>query len=115
MFGFALDSEHLFGHHGTMSRPRVRRRRVGIAAVVSVGLAFSLPAAAGAVRSDAGAMRPVVARQYVVVPGDTLWRIAVRADPGRDPRVVVDQIERENAVEPGSLQPGQVLVLPAAG
>jgi nucleoid-associated protein YgaU len=115
MFGFGLDSEHVFGHHGGMSRARVRRRRAGVAVLASVGLAFSLPAAAGAVRTDAGAMRPVAARRYVVAPGDTLWRIAVRADPGRDPRAVVDQIERENAVDAASLQPGQVLVLPAAG
>jgi hypothetical protein len=115
MFGSDLDSEHVFGHHCSMSRTRVRRRRVGLAFLLSVGLAFSLPAAAGAVRSDAGSVSPVEARQYVVAPGDTLWGIATLVDPGRDPRAVVDQIERENAVDAGSLQPGQVLVLPAAG
>jgi hypothetical protein len=72
MFESHLDSEHAFGHHEAMPRTRVRRRRVGLAAALSVGLAFALPAAAGAVRSDTGATRPVGARQYVVVPGDTL-------------------------------------------
>jgi hypothetical protein len=115
MFEFGVDSEHAFGHDAHMSRTRVRRRRVGLAALLSVALAVGVPAAAGAVRAGAGPMRPVVARQYVVAPGDTLWRIATRADPGRDPRGVIDQIERENAVDPGTLQPGRVLVLPAAG
>jgi nucleoid-associated protein YgaU len=115
MFESGLDSERAFGHDAAMSRTRVRRRRVGLAAVLSVGLAFGLPAAAGAVRTGPGPMRPVVAVEYVVAPGDTLWRIATRADPGRDPREVIDTIERENAVDAATLQPGQVLVLPAAG
>jgi Tfp pilus assembly protein FimV len=98
-----------------MSRTRVRRRRVGLAVLLSLALAVGLPAAAGAVRTGADPMRPVLPRRYVVAPGDTLWRIATRADPGRDPREVIDQIERDNAVDAGALQPGRVLVLPAAG
>jgi Tfp pilus assembly protein FimV len=113
MFEWHLDSEHVFGHDDRMRRTRVRHRRAAVGLVLSLGLAFALPAAASATRTDT--TRPVGASEYVVAPGDTLWRIATRADPGRDPREVIAQIERENAVDAGSLQPGQVLVLPPAG
>lgn len=52
-------------------------------------------------------------RTVVVRPGDTLWSIARRIAPGRDPRGVVDAIVDANGVEAGSLVPGQTLVLPA--
>ena len=63
---------------------------------------------------ESGAEQPVVQRAIVVEPGDTVWAIAVRAAPGRDPRPLADAIERANAVDPGRLVPGQVLVVPAA-
>ncbi len=115
MFECNLDAEHMFGHHGSMTRTRVRRRRAGLAAALAVGIAFGVPAAAATMRADTGAVRPVGAREYVVAPGDTLWDIARRADPGRDPREVIDRIERANGVRPGSLQPGRLLVVPVAG
>jgi Tfp pilus assembly protein FimV len=115
MFECHLDSEQVFGHDIHMSRTRVRRRRLALATMLTVGLAYGVPVAAGAVRTDTNRPRPVVAREYLVAPGDTLWRIAIRADPSRDPRQVIDQIERTNGVGPGSLQPGRVLVLPTAG
>lgn len=49
---------------------------------------------------------------YVVRPGDTLWSIAERLVPGEDPRPLVDALARANAVSPGTLVPGQVLVVP---
>jgi LysM domain len=115
MFEWNLDSEQAFGHDIHMRRTRVRRRRLALAMMLSGGLAYGVPAAAGAVRTDTHALRPVAAREYVVAPGDTLWEIATGADPTRDPREVIDQIERSNGVEPGSLRPGQVLVLPITG
>jgi len=49
-----------------------------------------------------------------VAPGDTLWSIARRLEPARDPRDVVFEIAQVNGVEPGSLVPGQELVIPAS-
>jgi hypothetical protein len=115
MFEWNLDSEQVFGHDIHMTGTPVRRRRLALAMLLSGGLAYGVPAAAGAVRTDTGAFRPVAAREYVVAPGDTLWQIATGADPTRDPRETIEQIERVNGVEPGSLRPGQVLVLPFAG
>lgn len=47
---------------------------------------------------------------YVARPGDTLWSIASRAEPGSDPRPLVDQLEGELDGRP--LEPGTKLVLP---
>ncbi|HXY46093.1 MAG TPA: LysM peptidoglycan-binding domain-containing protein [Acidimicrobiales bacterium] len=47
---------------------------------------------------------------YVVRPGDTLWSIATRLDPGGDPRSLVAQLAAE--VPGGTLQPGARLRLP---
>jgi nucleoid-associated protein YgaU len=46
--------------------------------------------------------------------GDSLWTIARQyGDPNRDVREVVDAISKENGVEPGRLQPGETLRIPA--
>jgi hypothetical protein len=40
----------------------------------------------------------------VVRPGDSLWSVADRLEPGHDPRPVVDELARERggtALEPG--------------
>lgn len=68
-----------------------------------------------AARSLAGAgdPRPVVRSSYVIRAGDTLWSIAERADPGADPRPLVDAIAAANGVDAGALVPGRVLVIPA--
>jgi Tfp pilus assembly protein FimV len=58
-------------------------------------------------------VRHVPHRTYVVRPGDTLWAIAERTGPaGADPRAVVGAMEQANRVSAGSLEPGQVLVIP---
>jgi hypothetical protein len=49
---------------------------------------------------------------YTVRPGDTLWSIARRIAPGRDPRPVVDQLIADNHLQ-GDLQVGQAIELPA--
>ena len=50
---------------------------------------------------------------YVVRSGDTLWSIAERLAPGRDPRPLVDAISATNRVDPGSIVPGQTLLIPS--
>jgi hypothetical protein len=49
---------------------------------------------------------------YTVKPGDTLWSIARRIAPGRDPRPVIDKLIADNHLH-GSLQAGQAIELPA--
>jgi LysM repeat protein len=51
-------------------------------------------------------------RQYVVKPADTLWAIALR-EYGGDPREAVWEIRERNGLTGTTVQPGQVLVLPA--
>jgi LysM repeat protein len=54
-------------------------------------------------------------RTHVVRPGETLWSIAVRLEPERDPRETVHAIAAANDVDPGKLVPGERLVVPAPG
>lgn len=49
---------------------------------------------------------------YVVRSGDTLWSIAKRIVRGGDPRTLVDAIADRNGIDPGSLLPGQTLLIP---
>jgi LysM repeat protein len=51
-------------------------------------------------------------RRYVVKPADTLWAIALR-EYGGDPREAVWEIRERNGLDGTTVQPGQVLVLPA--
>ncbi|MQY08378.1 LysM peptidoglycan-binding domain-containing protein [Actinomadura macrotermitis] len=48
----------------------------------------------------------------VVEPGETLWEIAVRADPHADPRVTVRRITDLNGLSGSIIQPGQRLRVP---
>jgi LysM repeat protein len=49
----------------------------------------------------------------VVRPGDTLWSVAERHLPGRDPFAVIDEIRRLNGLDDCTVHPGQRLALPA--
>ena len=111
MFGSPLDIEHPFGDDPSMSRTRVRRRRL-VALCAATGLAAVL---SGPVANAVGVGAPVAesSRTYVVRPGDTLWSIATRFAPSTDPRVVVDAIASDNGVDPGALVPGQRLSIPS--
>ena len=60
--------------------------------------------AASAVRAG---MRPVKVR-----PGDSLWSIALRAEPEADPRVVSQEIIEFNALSGSVLVPGETLWVP---
>ena len=44
-----------------------------------------------------------------VQPGDTLWSIATRLAPQRDPRAEVADLQQLNHLGGGPLVPGQVL------
>jgi LysM repeat protein len=109
-----LDSERPFDQTHGMTRTRVRRRRL-TATVLAAGALFWIGS-----RPVAEAVGPVEGpsrgpRTHVVRPGETLWSIAVRLEPGRDPRETVHAIAAANDVDPGALVPGQRLVVPAPG
>jgi hypothetical protein len=67
--------------------------------------------------SRAGSLResaPVPASapaQVVVAPGETLWSIAERVAPDRDPRTVVAGIQRLNDLPTAAVRAGQTLRL----
>ncbi len=53
-------------------------------------------------------------RQVVVRPGQTLWSIALTAEPAADPRVVTQEIMQVNALSSQVLVPGESLWVPAS-
>ena len=114
MFGSGLDIERPFGHHGSMGRTRVRRRRL-VALCGAIGLVGVLSGPVANAVGVGGASAATAARTYVVRPGDTVWSIATRFEPSVDPRVVVDAITSANGVDPGALVPGQQLSIPSVG
>jgi hypothetical protein len=94
-----------------VSRTRVRRRRTGLAvAAALVAVAWAGPI--GEALGEPPGSEPVSRTSYVVRSGDTLWSIAERIAPGRDPRPIVDAIASVNDVRPGALVPGRSLAIP---
>jgi nucleoid-associated protein YgaU len=113
MFGNQVDIEQAFGkHEALMHRTYVRRRVVLLLAGLGLTAVLAGPVTE-ALGADGQPMEPVADRTYVVEPGDTLWAIATLVAGDRDPRQVVDEIEARNDIDPGSLQPGIVLHVPA--
>jgi len=50
--------------------------------------------------------------RVVVQPGQTLWSIAVRAEPSADPRVVIQEITDANLLSSPAIHAGEVLWVP---
>ena len=88
---------------------RLTRRGYVVAGVLALALIVGLVWLAHA---SAGTAAPPAANPPAVVtvdPGDTLWSIASRVAPQRDPRAVVAELERVNHLSSPILQPGQRL------
>jgi nucleoid-associated protein YgaU len=96
-----------------VNRTGVRARRRRVAVVVALSLAGGIWAAPFAHAGGPREPRPAHTDRVVVRPGDTVWSIAVRAAAGADPRPLVDAIVRANDIDPGSIAPGQTLVVPS--
>ena len=58
----------------------------------------------------AGAVQTASSQLYLVRPGDTLWAIAARVEPGSDPRILVSRLEQQ--LHGAMLVPGDRLLLP---
>jgi nucleoid-associated protein YgaU len=102
-----------------MSRTRVRRRRTSVALILA-GVVLLGPVSRAWGGATAGDRTTSVAqpaldnatREYVVARGDTIWAIASRTHPERDPRPLVDAIEHLNGVRTSDIVPGQTLLIP---
>ena len=93
------------------TRPAIQLTRrgravVGLAVGIALGGALWL-AHSGALASSAPHRSPL--STVVVRPDDTLWSIATRVAPDRDPRVVVSELERRNDLTDPTVHVGQVL------
>lgn len=80
-------------------------------ATVLTGLVLLAVAWASAPGGAGAGGRTGAAGSVMVQPGDTLWSIAQRTAPQRDPRQVVDQLRRLNHLNSVALTPGQTLKL----
>lgn len=88
---------------------------LAIGMLVAAGVPASQAAGPGdarvpgtAAESGAGG-HPAVA---VVRPGDTLWSVAARHVPSRDPYGMIEEVRRLNGLSGHTIHPGQQLLLP---
>ena len=95
--------------------PRLTRRGrmvlvlfVAVVALLTTGVAAQT--SSGAAGDDTA---PASHQTIVVQPGDTLWSIARRIDPGGDPRWLIREIEELNELSGGFIESGQRLIVPA--
>jgi nucleoid-associated protein YgaU len=82
---------------------------------VSTGPAPAAPASTGpapAAPASPGPAPTGPAPSVVVQPHDTLWSIATRAAPERDPFAAIAEIKKINDLEGYVVHPGQTLELP---
>lgn len=80
---------------------------VGFAALAAAFLVVAYWSAPAQSAAHAGV--PGSATTVTVQAGDTLWSIAGRIAPARDPRAVVDELVSRNHLGGAALAPGQVL------
>ena len=83
----------------------------GAAALVVLVVIFLVPSTATATSAP---VTGADTERTTVHPGQSLWDLAVAADPGRDPRDVMDEIVELNDLATSVLVAGQVLEVPAA-
>lgn len=99
----------------TRLRLTARGRRVLLALIalpLATGIGFAAIGGGTAIASGETAATTSFAT-VTVMPGDTLWSIAQSVAPGADPRAVIGDIRRLNALGSASLQIGQELAIPA--
>lgn len=93
-------------------RITARGRRALAVVVAAPVLALAALGALQATTATAGLEASTVVHETIVVqPGETLWSIASAVAPDVDPREVIADIQRINAIG-GAIQPGQELAIP---
>ncbi len=101
----------------TRLRLTTRGRRV-VAAVAAlpavVALSIAILSSGGAVASGEAGAPAGTFDTVTVLPGDTLWSIAQDVAPAHDPRDVVGEIMRLNALPSAGLVAGQTIAIPTA-
>jgi LysM repeat protein len=99
----------------TIRQPRLRLTRRG--RVVLIGLFLLLVATIAVVLSPAarGADPTGPVPTVVVQPGDTLWSVAAKHRPSRDPYAMIREIRRLNGMSDNIVHAGQELALPHEG
>ena len=105
------------GPQGVRLTPRGRRVIAGFVAGIALAAAAArwLAAATGAQAANHGVAPSAVDRSMTAVgvkPGQTLWSIALRAEPAADPRLVIGQIMEFNALGSDVVVPGERLWVP---
>jgi LysM repeat protein len=88
---------------------RLTRRGVVVLGLAVAALAVALLSLAALSAPSAGAGPGPQPATVTVHQGDTLWAIAARVAPDRDPRAEVAQLQRRNHLDGVALTPGQVL------
>jgi LysM domain len=121
--GAAWPGQAVQPRQAARARPRTRLTRRGRRVVwtfatlllIAVLTPVLLVASAGAQAANHGASPAQVraGMQHVVVqPGQSLWSIAVQAEPQADPRTVIQQIIEYNALGSDVVAPGESLWVP---
>ncbi|WP_309102523.1 LysM peptidoglycan-binding domain-containing protein [Microbacterium sp.] len=105
---------------GSPTRLRLTARGRRVLAVLAslplaAGIAFAAISGGSAIAAggDAAGSEPASFETVTVMPGDTLWSIAVDVAPEADPREVIGEISRLNLLQDGVVQAGQELAIPA--
>jgi len=91
----------------------VRLTRRGQLALLTVLLAVATGLAGLVAAPGQAADRPGVVPTMVVRPGDTLWSVANRYAPDRDPFETIDAIRRLNGIDGYTVHPGERLAMPS--
>jgi nucleoid-associated protein YgaU len=94
-------------------RGRLVRSLVALAAALAMALAGVVHMSGAPARAGAGPSDPVAVERVSVEQGDSLWLIAERVAPERDPRDVVHRLRELNGLDSNLIQPGQVLLIPS--
>ena len=117
----AVRSQAARGQAATPPRLRLTRRgRIVLRGFPLVLLAALLISLAGLLNSPAKAadtasgLSVTETVTVTVQPGESLWAIAVSADPTRDARDTIADIVQLNSLEDGKVMPGQQLFVPSA-
>lgn len=89
-----------------------RRGRLVLAVIAALAVAGLVLAGATAAQASSPATAHAGQSRVFVQPGDTLWAIAQRTDPGADPQAVVAGIMKDNHLSTATVTVGQRLWVP---